>query len=420
MKHKLYVDTETYSELDLKKVGGARYVESAEIIMLQFALDDAPPVAATTGWPELMTHTDHARVAEFREMLADPDVQVLIHNAPFDLGMLKHAWGIELPPERIYDTMIQAMAHGLPGGLSQLSTILRMSPELAKQSALGHKGMMLFCKPRPANQKIRRATPKTHPGEWADFLLYGLSDIAAMREAHRQLPTWNYHPDRPDSRGRRLWAVDREINSRGIGVDLDLVDNMLIELEREKIEQKEKTRELTEGQVASMQQRDELLVHLLMDYGVALPDMKADTLRRRLQDEDLPPVAKELIELRLRSNKTSTAKYRRLRDSVSSDGRLRQTLQLFGAQRTGRFAGRIAQMQNLPRPDLLSDEIESGIELVRNGGRPGLGLAHRRGVEDRGVQRVRRRHRTGPVREGLRTELRSCVEQCRLQRKADR
>jgi DNA polymerase len=123
-----------------------------------------------------------------------------------------------------------------------------------------------------------------------------------------------------------------------------------------------------------------LLAHLLAEHGVSLPDLKKDTLLRRLDDESLPAVARELIELRLESNKTSTAKYRRLVESISTDGRLRNTLQMYGAARTGRFAGRVFQPHNLPRPTLKSGMIEEGIEAAIGGMLP-LWLSDQPGLE---------------------------------------
>lgn len=370
-KHQLYFDTETYSELDLRKVGTAVYAANAEIIMAQYALDDGEPVAITTGWAEL---TNRRHMNELAEYLRDPQVQVVIHNSTFDLAVLRHAWNLEIPRERVYDTMVQALAHGLPGGLDKLSTLLDLPPELAKQAEMGKAGMHLFCRPRPKNQKLRRATPFTHPREWADFCNYGLSDILAMREAYRKVPQWNYRKDGTGD-GAALWRLDARINDRGIQIDTEMVGAMILALRQEKEDQRAQTAELTVGIVDSMQQRDELLKHILDSYGVSLPDMRADTLRRRLEDETLPDGVRELLELRLVSNKSSTAKYQRLSDAVSDDGRLRNTLQVFGAQRTGRWAGRVFQPHNLPRPDLKNGVIEAGIEFAVSAAKAGSSVA---------------------------------------------
>jgi DNA polymerase len=107
----------------------------------------------------------------------------------------------------------------------------------------------------------------------------------------------------------------------------------------------------TDGQVSSASKRDQLLQHIIDAYGIELPDMKADTLRRRLDDPDLPAGVRLLLSIRLEATKTSTAKYAALVKATSSDGRLRNTLQFAGALRTTRWAGRIFQPQNLPRPE---------------------------------------------------------------------
>ena len=130
---------------------------------------------------------------------------------------------------------------------------------------------------------------------------------------------------------------------------------------------KDETQLLTDGDVSGPSKRDELLQHILLEYGVELPDMKADTLRRRLEDPELPDGVKLLISLRLESTKTSTAKYKALLKAVSADGRLRNSLQFAGAIRTSRWAGRIFQPQNMTRPDMEADDIEFGIDQLKAG-----------------------------------------------------
>ncbi len=125
--------------------------------------------------------------------------------------------------------------------------------------------------------------------------------------------------------------------------------------------------EATNGLVTNASQRDNLLTYILAEYGVDLPDMKADTLRRRLEDPDLPDGVKLLLSIRLESTKTSTAKYKALVKATSADGRLRNTLQFAGAQRTARWAGRIFQPQNMPRPDMKQVQIDEGIDALKAG-----------------------------------------------------
>ena len=338
----LWLDTETFSECDLKAHGTHRYAEheSTEITVAQWAIDDSEPMVLDCTQPNPIG------LPTLEELLLDPSVTVIAHNSMFDRTLLRHCWGIDVPVERWQDTMIQAMAHGLPGGLDKIGQIVGLEADQAKDKR-GRELIQLFCKPRPKNSTLRRATRETHPAQWSEFLEYSRQDIVAMRAIGTRLPSWNYRAGHPEL---ALWHLDQRINDRGVAVDLELaraaIDAVAIEqkrLKREVITQ-------TEGLVTSASKRDQLLAFICAEYGVDLPDLKADTLRRRIEDPDLPEGVKLLLSIRLEATKTSTAKYKALVNASSDDGRMRNTLQFAGAQRTARWAGRIFQPQNLPRP----------------------------------------------------------------------
>jgi DNA polymerase len=180
-----------------------------------------------------------------------------------------------------------------------------------------------------------------------------------MREVHKRLPKWNYK-----GAELALWHRDQQINDRGVCMDVQLA------LEAVDLEQKrlaKRTQVMTDGEVQAATQRDALIKHIVESYGVELPDMQRSTLERRMADPDLPSAVKELLAIRLQASTTSTSKYKSLMKGVSSDGRLRGTLQFCGASRTGRWAGRLFQPQNLPRPSLEQDQIDEGIEALKAG-----------------------------------------------------
>jgi len=370
----LWFDCETYSECDLKTHSTHRYAEhpSTEITVAQWAIDDGEPQVwdCTTDGP-----------APLREILQDyPDLVIVAHNSHFDRTLLRNVWGIDVPVERWRDTMIKAMLHGLPGGLDKVGTVLGLSEDQAKDKR-GKQLIQMFCKPGPKGSKIRRKTRETHPTEWAEFLEYSRQDIIAMRAVDQKLPKWNYRDGHAEL---ALWHLDQRINDRGFAVDLELARAATEAAEREKIRLKAEIVDLTLGEVSSASKRDELLKHIVEHYGVELPDMKADTLRRRLEDPELPEGVKLLISIRLEATKTSTAKYTALTRATSADGRLRNTLQFAGAIRTSRWAGRVFQPQNMPRPniqlvadhfnvpfkqaeDLLPDYLDQGIDALKTG-----------------------------------------------------
>lgn len=376
----LWLDLETYSECDLKTHSTHRYAEhpSTEIIVAQWAIDDGEPqvwdCAGLGPWTQ-------PQGAALQALLCDPSVIVIAHNSHFDRTILRHVWGIDVPIERWMDTMIKAMSHGLPGALDKIGDALGVESDLAKDKR-GKQLIQMFCKPAPKGQKLRRKTRETHPTEWAEFLEYSRQDIVAMREIDRRLPSWNYKRGAPEL---SLWHLDQKINDRGFCVDTELATGATHAAEKEKTRLKTKVSEVTMGDVESVSKRDALLQHIVQYYEVDLPDMKADTLRRALEDDALPAAVKLLIEIRLEATKTSTAKYKALLNATSADGRLRNTLQFAGAQRTARWAGRVFQPQNMPRPDVghianwagvpvgkLSDEltlqyIDQGVDALTHG-----------------------------------------------------
>jgi DNA polymerase bacteriophage-type len=321
-------------------------------MLLSYALDDAAPgcIDLTEGDP-----SEH-----LLELARQPDVLVWFQNGEkFDWPVCRHAlpWlHAAVPYERRRDTMVQAYAHGLPGNLEMMCASLGVDNDKAK-SKEGKRLIRLFCMPQKDGP---RATRLTHPDEWAEFKAYAVQDIVAMRECHRKMPSWNY-------RGRQieLSAIDQRINDRGICMDLDLADAAIKASDVAKAQLAVRTRELTDGAVHAATQRDQLLAWVLAAHGVDLPDMTAPTIERRMRDENLPDELRELLAVRLESTTTSVAKYTTLRRGVSSDGRLRGSMQFRGAARTGRDAHRLFQPGNMPRPDMPAREIEWAIDLLK-------------------------------------------------------
>lgn len=359
----LWYDSETFSETPIKS-GTYRYAQDAEIMIATYAIDDGPVRTLDFTDPATRLAGDDE---ELIELLLDPDVVVVAHNSMFDRAVLA-ASSLPCPPiERWRDTMVQALAHALPGALDTLCDVLGVPTDKAKHKA-GKDLIKLFCQPRPKNSKLRRATRETHPAEWQRFLDYAGADIEAMREVYRRLPQWNYG-DRTDYGRLEIarWHLDQRINDRGFQVDLDLAEKAIALIDEEQERLADQTYTATSGDVARATQRDALLEHLLSEYGVVLPDLRSSTLERCIDDPDLPPALRELLSLRLMTSTTSTSKYKAL-TTAQTGGRLRGTLQYNGASRTGRWAGRKFQPQNLPSRGLLPlPKIREGIEAIKGG-----------------------------------------------------
>lgn len=352
MKNILWLDLETFSEKPIK-YGTHSYAETVEIMLFAWAINNNPVnVWDITGKSSMP--------AELKQALTDPDTVIFAHNSHFDRTMLNHA-GIKTNVRRWRDTMVQALAHGLPGALAALCEVLGVPTDKAKDKE-GKALIQLFCKPRPKNSALRRATGKTHPEEWKRFIAYAGLDIEAMREVHKRLPAWNYKDEE-----LAHWHRDQEINDRGVCMDVRLAAAAIEAVEHEQKRLARLTQELTDNEVQTATQRDALLQHISSAFGVDLPDMQKSTLERRISDPDIPLPLRELLAIRLQASTTSTSKYKALMNGVSADGRLRGTLQFCGASRTGRWAGRLFQPQNLPRPTLDQEMIDNGIEALKAG-----------------------------------------------------
>lgn len=351
----LYLDLETYCETPIS-AGTYRYAQAAEIMLVAYAVDDAPAAVwdLTAGEP---------MPAVFRDAWGLPRYDLVAHNALFDRTVLRSSasarpWGGQPPLTRWRCTMAKALAHSLPGSLDTLGGILGL-PQDQRKHADGRGLVQLFCKPRPKNMKLRRATRETHPDEWARFIDYARLDVEAMRAIDRRLPVWNY-----SGVELALWRLDQQINDRGFAVDRPLAEGAIRSVDREQDRLAARTHALTDGAVAAATQRDALLAHVLAEYGVELPDMQAATIERRMEDPDLPEPLRELLAVRLASTTVSVRKYNKLLQAVSDDGRLRGTTQFCGAARTGRWSGRTFQPQNLPRPTMSQAAIDLGIEAL--------------------------------------------------------
>ncbi|AAT38391.1 putative DNA polymerase protein [Burkholderia phage BcepC6B] len=324
-----------------------------------WAIDDGPVGTwdVTTGAP---------MPVELDEAIDAADEYWWQNGGMFDRVVLKHAAPeiyARMPEHKWRDTMVQAYAHGLPGKLALLCEIFNIPTDQAKDKE-GAQLIQLFCKPRPANSGLRRATRETHPEQWAKFLTYAGADITAERAVHKAMPRWNYPNNVTEL---ALWHQDQRINMRGMQMDVELAEAAVRAIDRAQKELAARTVELTDGEVAKATQRDKLLAHLLAEYEVDLPDMKKSTLERRINDPDLPDALRELLAIRLEATMTSSSKYKTLLRGVSADGRLRGLMQFCGAQRTGRVAHRLFQPGNMPRPDVGLMVGELGVAKFSDG-----------------------------------------------------
>lgn len=351
MSDRLWLDRETFSEIDLKLVGTARYAETARDLLVSYAIGDGPARVWDATAEEMHDELFYA--------MEDKDGEVWAHNAYFDRTI--HNGPHQLNQPRIELTrwrcsMAMALSHALPASLEELCRVLRIPSDQAKL-ADGKKLIRLFCMPQPANRKLRIADRHTHPAEWARFKQYAGNDIVAMRECVKRMPAWNWNES-----AIAEWHLDQRINERGFQVDRELTRAGARAAVTEKERIGVRFRELTRGVVDRPSQRAQFQEFVKNEFGVVLEDTTKATFTQMLREPGLDPRLAELMNLSMAANKTSTAKYAALDPAVGPDGRFRGGLQFAGAGRTRRWAGRLFQPQNLPsrglpKPEQVEDYI---------------------------------------------------------------
>jgi len=339
---RLWLDIETRSAVPIKQ-GIAKYATGAQVIMCQWAIDDGP----------VTVEDCHGYAPGELILAAEKADEIWAHGAEFETSILQ--WP-QIPQAKWRCTMALARMHGLMGSLEKLCQIFNIPQDEAKDKR-GKELIQLFCVPRKDNSYNDR---HSHPGPWAEFREYGASDVTSMRAIWKQCPKWNATP-----RMWAIWHLDRRMNARGVAVDLKLAQGAVDATKKAKKLLADRTVELTEGDVNSTTQVARLRAYCDA-YGVSLPDLTADTVERRLEDESLPEHIKELLRARQQASKASTAKYQRaLNQHVG--GRLKNLLVFCGAARTGRWAGRTLQPQNLPRPKHEQWDIDHAIQRFSDG-----------------------------------------------------
>lgn len=364
MPELLYLDFETYSGVDLKKVGSYAYAEhpSTEVLICTYAFDGEPVQVWDCTDGSDMPGDLHRALR--RLVKPNSRIKMVWHNGSmFDRLIMKHCWGFDIPVSNTIDTMIWAFRHALPGSLDALCEVLGVSADNAKDKR-GKALIQRFSKPTPKNYKIRRYTAETHQDEWALFIEYAVSDITAMREVFHKLPRWG-NSEFED----RVLELDQLINDRGFKVDVALAEAAVEAVEKHKAQLQEEAQRKYGG---SLTGKDFLPILRELAPAHRIHNAQKSTLNDLLADDDLPGDARTIIEMRLGAASTASTKYNPLLLGRSSDDRRRGCLQYGGAKRTLRWAGKGFQPQNLARGYYHDDELDKGISALLKG------RAHRR------------------------------------------
>lgn len=346
MKPIITVDIETYSPQDIAKVGAYRYAQDPnfQILLLGYINEDSdtPRVLDLTTWPD----TRHF-LREQLPWLLDDSYTKRAHNAAFEWWCLSEAMNLSWEERTEWlsqweCSMVHALYCGLPAQLGALGQVLQQ-PEDALKMKEGKALITYFCKPcKPTkrNGGRTRNLPHHDPEKWRLFCKYNGMDVIAERANDRKLAPWPV----PESIMRQ-WREDVEMNARGVAVDMALVKGALacsaLITEEQTAESKTLTGLSNPGSRAQ-------LLGWLHNRGVPMQGLTKEDVGKALAGE-LPSDVRRVLELRQQLGKTSNTKYETIAACAGPDHRVRGTLQFYGASRTGRWAGRLLQVQNLPR-----------------------------------------------------------------------
>ena len=343
----LRIDIETYSSVDLKKCGLHKYVESDdfEVMLFGYSFGDVPVAVIDLAQGESLT-------PRLVKALKDPSVIKTAFNAAFEIACLSKHLGEPLDPAQWRCTSVHALYLGLPGSLADVGKVVGAS----KQKLAGGWPLIRYfcvpCKPTQVNHGRTRNLPRHDPEKWRLFKEYCAVDVESERDIANKLARFQV-PDKE----HKLWVLDQKMNNRGIKIDRELVMAAIECDEQHKAKLIAEAVQLTG--LDNPNSRDQLLEWLQQEEDASITDLKKKSLPKILAGTDSATV-RRVLELRQELSKTSISKYHAMARSVCNDDRVRGLTRFYGANRTGRWAGQLVQVQNLATNKLRD------IDLARN------------------------------------------------------
>ena len=369
---RLSIDIETYSDVDIGKAGLFRYAQSPafQILLVAWSVDDGPVALCDLTEEPFLPR-------ELLRGLFDPAVTKHAYNAAFEWYCLSRYFRLEenrdygpgtwLPQWR--DTMAHAMYCGFPAGLAAAGSAMGL-PEDRQKLATGKALIRYFCNPcspTKTNGGRTRNLPRHDPDKWALFRDYCRQDVVTEMAIEERLGRFPM----PEA-VQRQWVTDQIIALRGVAADLELVEAA------QELDAAARSQTISEAVTLSGLQNPnsvgQLVAWLERETGGDVPDLTKATVKELLGGKLKSERARRMLEIRQELGKTSNKKYAALQTAACDDGRVRGLLQFYGANRTGRWAGRIVQPQNLPRTYIDGELLPLARELVKERRAPELGL----------------------------------------------
>ena len=353
------IDIESYSDVDLSKCGVYKYSSSPnfEILLFGYSVDGGDVKVIDLACGEKIP-------AEILAALSDETVTKWAFNAMFERVCLSNYLGEWLEPESWKCSMVWSATLGLPLSLENVGAVLG----LEKQKLTEGKDLIRYfcvpCKPTKANGGRMRNLPEHDREKWERFKAYNLRDVEAEMQIQQRLSKFPV----PEFVWEEYWQ-DQEINDRGIGVDMEMVRNAIAMDGRSKAELSVAMKELTELENPNSVQQ---MKQWLLENGMETDSLDKKAVAALLKDA--PEPLKTVLTLRQQLAKSSVKKYQAMENAVCADSRAHGMFQFYGANRTGRYSGRIIQLQNLPQNHI--PDLAQARELVRAGDFDALSLLY--------------------------------------------
>lgn len=351
----LAIDIETYSSVSLLKAGVYAYAESPDfdILLFGYAFDDDPV--------DVIDLTVEPLPEELKAAIYDPAILKTAFNASFERTCLTKYLGKVTPPEQWSCTAVLARELGLPNSLEQVGTVLGL-PEDKQKLKTGKALIRYFstpCKPTKANGQRTRNLPQHDPERWALYVEYNGQDVEAERAIRKKLRAFPVSAEE-----QALWCHDQRINDRGVRVDEVMAEQAV------QIDQIIKGRLLQDAKdltgLDNPKSTAQLKTWIEETSGITVESLNKKSIgdvRTKAGNDEVDA----MLDIRAGLAKTSTEKYNAMLRTVCPDGRIRGLTQFYGASRTGRWAGRLVQMQNLPQNKMPDKDLDIARQLVRSG-----------------------------------------------------
>lgn len=331
----LRIDIETYSGCDIRNCGVYAYTEDEdfEILLLAYAYNDGEVKCVDLTIDELPAHV----LAD----LTNPDVLKTAQNANFERTCVAKHFGLEMPPAQWRCTMVHGVILGLPASLDAMSSALNLQQRKDKEGKALIRYFCMPCKPTKANGGRTRNLPEHAPEKWEKFMEYCVQDVVVERAISNRLERFPFPPEE-----QKYWELDQRIIDAGVKIDIDLVNHAIAcqEWYQDKLMSQAKALTGLANPNSPAQIKD-----WLGKKGYEVASVNKESISNLLADRTLLPEVRKMLKLRQEMSKTSVKKYEKMRLAQCKDGRVRGLLQFYGANRTGRWAGRLVQVQNLPR-----------------------------------------------------------------------